>query len=417
MAEADHRRDPRRDHRHRPLSGRNPEESHRTATPLELLYDLTFVVAFGTAANELAHYLAEGHLGTAITGFCFAVFAVAWAWMNYSWFASAYDNDDWVFRVATMVQMVGVIVNALGIAEMFASIDRGASPDIDVMVLGYVVMRVSMLFLWALVARHDPGRLPAARKFMWTIGVAQVGWVTVALVDLPFAAFLAASAVLFAVELVGPVLAQRRSPTPWHAHHIAERHGLLVLITLGEGVLGTVAALNALVHTEHGWTADVALLAVAGIGLTFGIWWMYFVVPWGEVLERHRERAYVWSAGHILLFGSIAATGAGLHVAAYFLEHVATLDTTATVLTVAVPMSFFVLMLYVLYSIFMRHRDPFHLLLLAGTAGVVVLAVVCAELGMSMSWCLVVLMLAPAVTVVGYETIGHRHVAEALARD
>jgi len=52
-----------------------------------------------------------------------------------------------------------------------------------------------------------------------------------------------------------------------------------------------------------------------------------------------------------------------------------------------------------------------------GTAGVVVLAVVCAQLGMNVSWCLVVLMLAPVVTVLGYETMGHRHLAEASARD
>jgi hypothetical protein len=52
-----------RDHRHRALSGRDPREAHRTATPLELLYDLTFVVALGTAADELAHYLAEDALG------------------------------------------------------------------------------------------------------------------------------------------------------------------------------------------------------------------------------------------------------------------------------------------------------------------------------------------------------------------
>ena len=81
-----------RSHRRQPLSGRDPNEAHRTATPLELLYDLTFVVAFGTAADQLAHYLAEGHIGPAIGGFCFAVFAVTWAWMNYSWFASAYDK-------------------------------------------------------------------------------------------------------------------------------------------------------------------------------------------------------------------------------------------------------------------------------------------------------------------------------------
>ena len=101
-------------------------------------------------------------------------------------------------------------------------------------------------------------------------------------------------------------------------------------------------------------------------------------------------------------------------MAAYFLEGVATLSTTATVLTVAVPVSVFVLALYAIGSAFLRQRDPFHLLLLAATAGVLGLAVVCAEMGVSMSWCLVVLMLAPIVTVVGYETVGHRHLAEAL---
>ena len=81
------------------------------------------------------------------------------------------------------------------------------------------------------------------------------------------------------------------------------------------------------------------------------------------------------------------------------------------------PVSLYVLVLYVLYSVFLRQRDPLELQLLAGTAGVLVLAVVCAELGMSMSWCLVVLMLAPAVTVLGYETVGHRHLAEAIRGD
>jgi hypothetical protein len=77
----------------------------------------------------------------------------------------------------------------------------------------------------------------------------------------------------------------------------------------------------------------------------------------------------------------------------------------------------FVVALYAIGSVFLRQRDPFHLLLLAGTAGVLVLAIVCAQLGMNVSWCLVVLMLAPVVTVLGYETVGHRHLDEALARD
>jgi low temperature requirement protein LtrA len=64
-----------------------------------------------------------------VAGFAFATFAVSWAWLNYSWFASAYDTDDWVFRLATMVQMVGVIVLALGLPQVFASIDHGETLD------------------------------------------------------------------------------------------------------------------------------------------------------------------------------------------------------------------------------------------------------------------------------------------------
>ena len=64
----------------------------------------------------------------------------------------------------------------------------------------------------------------------------------------------------------------------------------------------------------------------------------------------------------------------------------------------------------------MRTRDPFHLGLIAATAAVLVLSVVLAAVGTSVTVCLVVLTLAPVVTVVGYETLGHRHMAEALER-
>ena len=64
-----------RAHRRRRMTGRDPHEEHRSATPLELLYDLTFVVAFGIAADELAHFLADGHFVSGVFGFCFATFA------------------------------------------------------------------------------------------------------------------------------------------------------------------------------------------------------------------------------------------------------------------------------------------------------------------------------------------------------
>jgi low temperature requirement protein LtrA len=404
-------------HGRRRLSGRDPLEEHRSATPLELLFDLTFVVAFGIAANELAHYVAEGHVWPGIFGFAFATFAVSWAWISYSWFASAYDTDDWVMRLATMVQMLGVIVLALGLEQAFASIDEGDVLDNGVMVAGYVVMRVPMVFLWARAARHDPARRPAAMTYIWTISVAQAFWVVLAIVDLPIGTTFAIAAVLIGVELAGPFIAQRRKGgTPWHAHHIAERYGLLVIITLGEGIIGTVASINAVVHGAEGWSVDAAVVAFAGVGLIFATWWTYFAIPWAEVLRLHRERGFIYGYGHIVIFSALAAIGAGLHVAAYYLEHETTLGATGTVLSTAIPVTIYILALYGIYAAFTRHADPFHLSLLAGTAAVLVLSVALAALGAGVAVCLVVLMFAPVVTVLGYETLGHRHVEEALRR-
>jgi low temperature requirement protein LtrA len=398
------------------MTGRDPDEEHRGATPLELLYDLTFVVAFGIAADELAHLLAEGHWSSGLAAFGFAVFGICWAWINFSWFSSAYDTDDWAFRLATMVQMVGVVILALGLPPIFDSIDAGETLDNSVGVLGYVVIRVAMVFLWLRAARQDPARQRACQTYALTIAVAQVGWVALIPIDLSIGAFWLAGSVLIAIELLGPVIAERgKGGTPWHAHHIAERYGLLAIIALGEGVIGTVAFLSAVVE-DQGWSLDAALVAVAGIGLTFGMWWVYFMVPSGDLLHAHRERSFAWGYGHMVIFGSIAATGAGLHVAAYFIADEAHIGATATVLTVAVPVALFLLAVYALFTWLVRTPDPFHLSLLAATAAVSVLAVALAASGLAMAWCLVVLMLAPWVTVVGFETIGHRHQVAALER-
>jgi low temperature requirement protein LtrA len=405
-----------RSHHRRRFSGRDPEEGHRAATPLELLYDLTLVVAFGVAADELAHFVADDHVLGGVAGFAFAAFGASWAWINYSWFASAYDTDDWVFRLATLVQMAGVIVFSLGLPQMFESIDHGDTLDNGVMVTGYLVMRLALLFLWWQVSRQDPARREAARTYIATIGIAQAGWVVMVLVDLPVVTTFLLFVPLFAIEFAGPFLAERKAHTPWHPHHIAERYGLLVIITLGEVILGTVAALNALVHGEAGWTADAVLLAVAGLGLTFGCWWMYFSLAWGEPLARDRGHSFAFRYGHLAIFGPLAAMGAGLHVAAYALEGEAKIGETGVVLSVVIPVAIFALALYALYSVIFRTADRFHLWLLAGTALLLLTAVLLAAAGAGATASLLVVALAPVVTVVGYETVGHRHMAEALRR-
>lgn len=75
---------------------------------LELLFDLTFVVA--TRASQLAHSLAHGHVAAGVGSLCFTSFGIIWAWIDYSWFASAYDTDDWLHRLLTMVQIIGVVI-------------------------------------------------------------------------------------------------------------------------------------------------------------------------------------------------------------------------------------------------------------------------------------------------------------------
>jgi low temperature requirement protein LtrA len=396
------------------MGGRDRHEAHRVATPLELLFDLTFVVSFGLAASQLAHALADGHYAAGLLGFGLAGFAICWAWINFSWFASAYDTDDWIFRIATMVQMIGVLVLAIGLPRMFASIEHGDHVDTSVMVLGYVIMRVALVFQWLRAARQDPARCHACRTYALAVSLAQAGWAVLIFLHLSLEATFVLIGILALVELAGPVVAERKDGgTPWHAHHIAERYSLFAIIALGEGVVGTVAALSAVIE-QQGWTRDAALVGIAGTGLTFGMWWVYYMLPSAQVLEVHRERSFVWGYTQILIVTAIVATGAGLHVAAYFIEHKARIGPLATVLTVAVPVGCFLGLIYALYYQLVRRFDPFHLILLGATAGVVAVAVVAALSDVSMPVCLVILTFAPAVTVVGYETRGYRHQADAL---
>ena len=106
------------------MLGRRPDEAHRAATPLELLYDLTIVVAFSLAGAQFAHAVATGHILSGVVAFVVAVFAIVWAWLNFTWFASAFDNDDRVMRIATLLQMVGVVVLSLGLDDLFTGFEQ-----------------------------------------------------------------------------------------------------------------------------------------------------------------------------------------------------------------------------------------------------------------------------------------------------
>ena len=390
------------------MAGRDPHEPHRVATPLELLFDLTFVIAFGISASQFSHALAAGHIGVGLTAFLFMTFAVCWAWINFTWFASAYDTDDWIYRILTMVQMVGVLVLALGIPEFFTSVEHGGHLANEVVVAGYVIMRIALVTQWLRAARQDPERRRVALTYATTIVVIQLGWIATIFLPVNVPVGLVLFAVLGGAELCGPVLAERRrGATPWHPHHIAERYGLLAIIALGEGVVGTVASLTAVVE-GHGWTPDAILLAVAGTGLTFGMWWIYFAVPSAELLHAYPERSFRFGYLHIAVFASIVATGAGLHTAAYYVEQHSELGSVGTVWSVVIPVAVYVALVSLLYGSMVKTWALFHVVLTGLTVLVLAAAVVAAAAGVPMTACLLIATLAPFVTVVGLEVRGHR---------
>ncbi len=397
-----------RGRRVRPAAGRDPHEAGRTGTSLELLFDLVFAVAIGQAADQLAQLLAQGHVVAAASGFAFAMYAVLWPWINFSWFSSAFDTDDWMHRAATMVQMVGAAVLGLGIPAVFHSIDAGQGIDNGVMVAGYVVVRVALVFQWLRAATQSPRYRSTCLTYGGIIVAAQIGWIAMALLPLTVAQAATAGAALLAIELGGPCVAEmRHGGTPWHAHHIAERYGGLAIIALGEGVVGTVASLSAVVR-DHGWTIDAVLIAVAGMGLTFGMWWAYFLISSAELLHAHREHAFKWSYASLPVFVAIAATGAGLHVAALVIGHQARIAPASAALALAVPVAAYLGGLHWLYGALRVQMHRFFALHLVTAAVVLMAAPLLALFGVSMTACLLVVMVAPAVTVVGYEAYGHR---------
>ena len=304
---------------------RDPEEEHRTSTPLELFFDLCFVVAVAQASAALHHELVEGHIADGIAGFLMAFFGVWWAWMNFTWFASAHDADDVPYRLLTLLQMAGALVYAAGVP---AAVEDQV---FTLGVTGYLIMRAALITQWLRVARDHPDLRGRARRYAGGIAVVQLLWLLI------LAAPTGARAPLFVVlaigELLVPLWAERATDKPlFHAEHIDERYGLFTIIVLGESILAASVGIRQ-VGTE-GVTAALVVVAISGLLLAFGSWWLYFDHP-GH-LSPPPDVAFRWGYLHVVVFVSLAALGAGLYVAAEATAGHATERTGALAVTIPV---------------------------------------------------------------------------------
>jgi low temperature requirement protein LtrA len=297
---------PETQRRLRPMVARNTDEPHRASTPRELLFDLCFVVAVSQAARELNDSLARNHFGTGIIGYLTVFFAIWWAWVNFTWFASAYDTDDVAYRLLTFVQIVGVLILAAGVPSAFVH------GDFKVMTIGYVVMRIALVTQWLRAAKGEPAGRSAGRRYAAAITVVQIGWVV--RLWLPHDAGDVAFCVLALAEMLVPAWAEHGGRgTSWHPEHISERYGLFTLIVLGECVEAATVAMQS--ASSSGLSAPRLGVAAGGLLLIFGLWWWYFEHPSDEGLRESRGSAFLWGYAHYAVFASVAALGAGLEVA------------------------------------------------------------------------------------------------------
>ncbi len=336
----------------RPLRPRDPGESHRVATPLELLTDLCFVVAVAEGAAVLHHAISADHVAVGVGHFAMIFFAIWWAWLNFTWFSSAYDNDDVAYRLLTILQILGSLVLAAGVASI-------AEDDFTLAVVGYLIMRVALVAQWLRAARADPAHQITCRRYAVGILVVQLFWVLLLLV--PTALKIPTFALGVVLELAVPAFAERAGLTPWHPHHVAERYGLFFIIVLGETILSTTVALEQargeVAEVAHA-TAGLIMVVVGGVLTVFSLWWLYFSRSGGPLLEQGRDRLRVsfgWGFGHYFVLAAGAAIGAGLAARVDFWTHQEHPSALGSAALVTGPVA---VLLVALWLVHLRRHDP-----------------------------------------------------------
>jgi low temperature requirement protein LtrA len=303
-------------------------------TPLELFFDLVFVLAITQCTALMAHE----HSWAGIAKAMLVLGVLWWAWVGYAWLTSVVDPEEGTVRLAIFGATAALLVAALCVPTAFegsAGIFAGA----------YAIVRYGQILLFILASREDAGLRHSVLGLAvsTTIGCGLIG--AAALCDGALQGALWALALL--LDMGGPLLIDTEG---WRLvpHHFAERHGLIVLIALGESVVAIGAG------AQRGVDGAVAAAAVVGIAVVSALWWLYFDVvalvaarrlvraaPGGE---RNRVARDSFSYLHLPMIAGIvlvalgikttlADTGAELHdpaaaallggAAIYLLAHVA----------------------------------------------------------------------------------------------
>ncbi|MEU9805792.1 low temperature requirement protein A [Mycobacterium sp. NPDC050853] len=356
----------------RAMVARDPAQPHRASTPLELLFDLVFVVAVSRASGTLHHFWAEGHFAEGLAGYAIGFFAIWWAWMNFTWFASAFDTDDWLYRVTVFVQMAGALTVAAGVERAMTGSDFGIA------IGGYVLMRIAAGSQWVRAAISDPTMRATCLRYVAGITAVQAAWVCWGLFA-PEHLRVPLFVVIALADLSVPVFAERASTTSWHPQHIAERYGLFTLIVLGESILASAnSIIGGAEEADH--TGTMIGIAASALVIVAAVWWIYFDQE-QECKDASLRSTLLWGYSHYFIFAAVAALSAGFEIAVDEGLGKSHLSPTVAALTITVPFAIYLVLAWLV--LLLQRRDT---ILNIGLPAIAVAAVAISPLPHPLYW-------------------------------
>ena len=278
------------------------ERDEHEITPLELFFDLTFV--FGM--TQVTILLADDPTWGGVFRGMLVLAALWWAWTAYAWLTSATDVDEGGVRLVVLASMAGMFGVALAVPGAFGD-------DAVLFGVAYLLVRLLHLVLSATVVRDDPGRRDALLRFAPTAILGPSLLVLAGFLDgrERIAVWVAA----LAIDYFGPVLIRAGRGWQVAAEHFAERHGLIILIALGESIIAI--GLGAGLELSTG----VLVAAALGIVVVSALWWLYFDVAaiiarsrlrQARGLELHRLALHAYSYLHLPMVAGIVLFALGL---------------------------------------------------------------------------------------------------------
>jgi low temperature requirement protein LtrA len=279
-------------------------EVERRATWLELFLDLVFVAAIAEVASTLSADPTAAGFGRFLALFL----PIGWAWSGFAFYATRFDTDDLVYRLLTLLGMFAV-------AALASTVPHALEGGQNAFAVAYVCVRLVLLGLYIRVYRDLPAAKAVAGWFIFVFGSGVVVWLVSLAVPTPWKYVLWGVALLF--EHFGPVRAWRLlGNMPVDPRHLPERFGLLVLIVLGEGVIGVVLG------TAHvSWTLSSGAAAFAGFLTGAAIWWLYFdFLDAAVVVTRNVLSGLTYTYAHYFVAAGIAALGVGVKLTIFSVE-------------------------------------------------------------------------------------------------